>query len=77
MNVNLPSDLVDRLIDYLEHSVGDCVDAQSLHDECVRAKTISENDVPESDFDYCSKSTDGRHSGSWYVHSACTHCGEN
>lgn len=75
--INLPLDLVDRLIDYLEHSVGDSVDAQSLRDECVRAKTISVNDVSESDFDYCAKSTNGRHSTLWYVHSPCEHCGEN
>lgn len=75
--INLPFDLVDRLIDYLEHSVGDSVVAQSLLEECVRAKTISVNDVSESDFDYCTKSTNGRHSTLWYVHSPCKHCGEN
>ena len=75
--INLPVDLVDRLIDYLEHSVGDSVVAQSLLEECVRTKTISVNDVTESDFDYCTKSTNGRHSASWYGHFHCTHCGEN
>lgn len=77
MNINLPFDLIERLIDYLEQSVGDSVVAESLHDECVRAKTISLNDVSESDFNYCAKSPTGRHSQIWYVHGPCTHCGEN